>query len=343
MANVLLRDFLAKHCPRCRRAGGRGLVLGVCLDGSRSDQTGSSASKAEEGAGFGGLVEEPTKIINKRLKEKWDENKLTPAGRCDDYTFIRRASLDIIGRIPKVARSSSSAKTRESIRRGLLVDRLLKSPEYQQNWATIWTWWLMTRTGDRLYRDQIHLWLEELFEQDTVSIKDMAEKLITATGKTNDNGAVNYILANLGGSTAGTGRDARSSDALLKKSGQFDMVPVHVADHPPLPRLPDSMHPMPRPSVQRRMEAEELLGRQRLLPPDRAGRRSRQHAQEGHAQLDHDARRTTPTSTPRASSSTKSATAFSCPANPSSWTAARLPKGAKAAATTPAVKSWPST
>ena len=88
----------------------------------------------------------------------------------------------------------------------MLVDRLLKSPEYQQNWATIWTWWLMTRTGDRLYRDQIHLWLEELFEQDAVSIKDMAEKLITATGKTNDNGAVNYILANLGGSTADTDR-----------------------------------------------------------------------------------------------------------------------------------------
>ena len=194
---------------------------------AQAPSPGSSANKAEEGAGFG-PIEEPTKLINKRLHEKWEENKIKPADRCDDYTFIRRATLDIIGRIPKVSEIEQYLKDPQSVRRGMLVDKLLKSPEYQQNWATIWTWWLMTRTGDRLYRDQIHLWLEELFEQDSVSIKDMAEKLITANGKTNDNGAVNYILANLGGRTTPGGRRGMGGDnpAVLKKSGQFDMVPV---------------------------------------------------------------------------------------------------------------------
>src|SRR5262249_42109996 len=96
-----------------------------------------------------------------------------------------------------------------------------------QTWSTIWTYWLMTRTGDRLYKDQLHLWLEEeMFSQDIMSVKDLATRLITATGKTNDNGAVNYILSQLGGSTAGTARNARPTSELLTKEGQFDMVPV---------------------------------------------------------------------------------------------------------------------
>lgn len=229
MVNVLLRTSWRNI--RLARAGGAlavgALFLGAALTAS-AQTTAKSASpgnKAEEGAGFG-AIDEPTKNINKRLAEKWEENKITPAPRCDDYTYIRRASLDIIGRIPKVSEIEQYIKDPASVRRGLLIDRLLKSPEYGQNWATIWTHWLMTRTGDRVYREQIHLWLEELFEQDSVSIKEMAEKLITATGKTNDNGAVNYLLANLGGSTAGTGRNARFNEAIGKKSGQFDMVPV---------------------------------------------------------------------------------------------------------------------
>ena len=163
MANVLLRNSWRSVPSAAGVLAVGALFLGSALTAAGQTKTGSSASKAEVGAGFGGLVEEPTKIINKRLAEKGEENKLTPADRCDDYTFIRRASLDIIGRIPKVSEIEQFRKDPESVRRGLLVDRLLKSPEYKQNWATIWTWWLMTRTGDRLYRDQIHLWLEELF------------------------------------------------------------------------------------------------------------------------------------------------------------------------------------
>jgi hypothetical protein len=224
MAKALLRSPW-QGVPLARVAAA--LAVGAFFLGTALTAAAQSASKAEEGAGFG-PIEEPTKNINKRLNEKWEENKIKAADRCDDYTFIRRATLDVIGRIPKVPEIELYMKDPQSVRRGMLVDRLLKSPEYQQNWATIWTWWLMTRTGDRLYRDQIHLWLEELFEQDSVSIKDMAEKLITATGKTNDNGAVNYILANLGGSTTPGGRRGMNADnpAVLKKSGQFDMVPV---------------------------------------------------------------------------------------------------------------------
>src|SRR6185369_6797528 len=38
------------------------------------------------------------KIIDSGLEKGWKENKLTPSHICTDYEFIRRASIDIIGR-----------------------------------------------------------------------------------------------------------------------------------------------------------------------------------------------------------------------------------------------------
>jgi len=185
-------------------------------------------------------TEDAVKIINEMISSKWKGDKgeslYTPAERCTDYEFIRRVSLDIIGRIAKVEEIQKFMKDPPATRRAMLVERLLASDEYTKNWATLWTFWLMTRTGDKLYKDQIELWLEEeVFAQkvddkpNDASIKDLATKLITANGKTNDKGEVNYLLAHLGGELGRTA-DRRQPQVNLKelreKEGMFDMVPV---------------------------------------------------------------------------------------------------------------------
>jgi len=183
-------------------------------------------------------TDDAVKVINEMISSKWKDDKgvvaFQPAERCSDYEYIRRVSLDIIGRIAKVDEikkfEADIVKFKSPKAREMLVDRLLASPEYVSNWSTLWTFWLMTRTGPRLYRDQINLWLEEeMFSQENMSIKDLAEKLVTAKGKTNANGAVNYTLANLGGSTAplnNRGMRGGADAKLLEKEGQFDMVPI---------------------------------------------------------------------------------------------------------------------
>ena len=35
--------------------------------------------------------------------------------------------------------------------------------EYAEHWANLWTVWLMSRTADARYRDQMRLWLETAF------------------------------------------------------------------------------------------------------------------------------------------------------------------------------------
>lgn len=160
--------------------------------------------------------DEAVKAINDLLEKSWKDNKLDPSPVISDYEFIRRASLDIIGRIAKPSEIDAFLKESPATRRSSLIDRLLKSEEYSRNWANIWTTWLMTRAGDPIHHEQMNMWLEDHFAKGT-PFKEIVEKLITATGANNENGAVNFILAHLGEPVP---------PAKRAEEGQFEMVPI---------------------------------------------------------------------------------------------------------------------
>ncbi|HLJ95628.1 MAG TPA: DUF1549 domain-containing protein [Gemmataceae bacterium] len=159
-------------------------------------------------------------LINEKLAEKWQANKLTPSNRCSDYEFIRRVSLDIIGRVATPKELIQFFKDAPEVRRSLLIDRLLKSEEYAKNFANLWTVLLMTRSGATdparsVYHEQMHDWLEKRFAEN-MAWKEIIVQLLTATGKTTkENGAVNYILAHLGEPVPPGNQE-----------GHFNMVPV---------------------------------------------------------------------------------------------------------------------
>jgi hypothetical protein len=171
--------------------------------------------------GIGGVVEQ-VGFINETLEKSWKENKIVPSERCSDYEFIRRASLDIIGRIATVKEIDRFMRDPERTRRSRLIERLLSSKEYANNWANIWTVLLLTRSGvPKVYQEQMHSWLEEkLGEESKESAADWSKivaKILTASGRTNENGAVNFILAHMGEAV----KQDRGAD-----NGAFDMVPV---------------------------------------------------------------------------------------------------------------------
>ena len=75
----------------------------------------------------------------------------------------------------------------------------------------------MTRGGvAEMYHDSIELWLEEQFYKNT-SWDVMVKQLLTATGKTNDNGAAAFVMAHLGEAVP---RDKQAEE------GKFDAVPI---------------------------------------------------------------------------------------------------------------------
>ena len=92
-------------------------------------------------------VAETIQMINKKLEAAWEENKLTPSKYCDDYEFIRRASLDVIGRIAKPEEIAHYLKNPPATRRSQLIEDLLAKSDYVENWANLWSNWLLTRSG----------------------------------------------------------------------------------------------------------------------------------------------------------------------------------------------------
>jgi Protein of unknown function (DUF1549)/Protein of unknown function (DUF1553) len=164
---------------------------------------------------------EMVKVINEKLAAAWKENSVTPSRPCTDHEFIRRASLDIIGRIAKPEEIEAYFKEPEQTRRGRLIERLLASDEYARHWANMWTNWLLTRSGAfgrGKYHDETRDWLVEQFKSGTGYDK-IVHALLTASGKNSDekNGAVNFILAHVG---------MPNPQAREREEGEFDMVPV---------------------------------------------------------------------------------------------------------------------
>ena len=155
-----------------------------------------------------------TELINQQLAAKWKEQKLQPADKTSDAEFIRRASLDIMGRIPTIDELQTFEKDTTADKRAKLVDKLLASEEYSRYWAQLWSNWLLTSDIHPVHRDEFRQWLAEEIAKNG-SYQQFVRELLTASGKTNENPAVMFLLANVGNSL----KD-------LTKEGQFDMVPA---------------------------------------------------------------------------------------------------------------------
>jgi len=166
-------------------------------------------------------VADTVKFINEKLNETWKAEKVVPSRFADDHEFIRRVTLDIIGRIATPEEIEQYLKDPEAKRRSMLIERLLsdKDGEYSKHWANMWSNWLLTRSGvfgRGEYHDEMALWLEDQFAANT-PYDEIVRKVLTAKGKNTDNGAVNFLLAHVGEAVP---QDSRA------KEGHFQMVPV---------------------------------------------------------------------------------------------------------------------
>jgi hypothetical protein len=169
-------------------------------------------------------VAEAVRIINEKLEDGWKKNKVTPSRQATDAEFIRRASLDIIGRIATPAEIEQFYKDPESTRRSLLIDRLLENDDYPRHWANMWTNWLLSRSGTfgrGQFHDDLNVWLEDQFAQNAHYDK-IVTLLITAEGSNKKNAATNFILAHLGEQVKNPPDDPKR----VEREGHFEMVPV---------------------------------------------------------------------------------------------------------------------
>src|SRR5687767_12716147 len=59
--------------------------------------------------------------------------------QADDATWLRRVTLDLVGRIPTLGEVRGFLADRDPARRTKVVDRLLASDDYAEHWADVYT------------------------------------------------------------------------------------------------------------------------------------------------------------------------------------------------------------
>jgi hypothetical protein len=141
-------------------------------------------------------------FIDESVKRKLKESKKSPTRKTDDYTFIRRAYLTIIGRIPSEAEVMDFARTLGRDRRKL-INKLVGSPGYVSHNLN---WWSdLLRIKDRLpgvggtagfvYREWVRTSIEENKPYD-----EIVRELVSTSGYAYDKETpqVGYYLRDRG-------------------------------------------------------------------------------------------------------------------------------------------------
>ena len=135
---------------------------------------------------------------------------ITPSKRVDDARFLRRAHLDIIGRIPTPDEVRSFLADTSPNKRDNLVQRLLERPEYADHWANKWADLLRPnpyRVGIKAVLNYDN-WIRDNFRRNK-PYDQFVRELVTAQGSTWRNGAATMF------------RDRRSPDELATMFSQL--------------------------------------------------------------------------------------------------------------------------
>ena len=137
--------------------------------------------------------------IDALVQEKLAREKITPNKPASDEVFVRRVYLDVVGRIPTLAETTAFLKDTTADKRARLIDTLLASEGYAQNFFNYWADILRMKSqmiggGQSLPAYFAYSgWLKESLRSNK-PYDQMVRELVTADGKTYENGAIGFYI-----------------------------------------------------------------------------------------------------------------------------------------------------
>ncbi len=161
------------------------------------------------------------------LKSETSASKAPPSGIVDDTAFIRRATLDLLGRSPTPEEVTSFVLDPAKGKRARLVDTLLADPQFGENWGRYFRDVILYRKSeDRalLAAKAIESYLETAINENR-SWDKIATAFITAEGNVAEKGETGIIFAQQG----------RPEETVAEISRIFMGVQIQCAqchDHP---------------------------------------------------------------------------------------------------------------
>jgi hypothetical protein len=141
-------------------------------------------------------VTEGARAIDELVAAKLKSLRIAPSAVCDDETFLRRVTLDLVGLVPTLAERAAFLADPSSDKRARKVDELMVRKEFTELWVMRWAEILQIRSqgnevspkGAILY----HQWLDRRIAANE-PVDKMVRDLLTASGGTFDNPPTNYF------------------------------------------------------------------------------------------------------------------------------------------------------
>lgn len=148
-----------------------------------------------------GAYEGRVNFIDDHVMAKLKEVHVEPSPRCDDATFLRRASLDLTGTLPEPEEVAAFLADPSPAKREALVDRLLASPAFVDDWASYWGEVFQNRVerdGDKRGRKGVRgfaRWIREQVQANR-PWDEVVRAVLTARGPLSQEPAGGYFLVN---------------------------------------------------------------------------------------------------------------------------------------------------
>ncbi len=154
-------------------------------------------------------------FINEQIRQSWSDNEVQPSPQADDYEWIRRVYLDIVGHIPPLEEVEAFVKDKDKGKRAALIEKLLEDPGYVRNMTTVWTNNAIGQdTPRRVSRAGMEKFFREAFGRNR-PWNEVVRDIVTAEGHFEQNGAVNYLLAQMQDNDDGVQLTAKTARLFL--------------------------------------------------------------------------------------------------------------------------------
>jgi hypothetical protein len=132
--------------------------------------------------------------IDKYVHAKLKKLRIVPSPVCSDDEFIRRASIDITGTLPRLEDYQHFMADKSPDKRAKLVDDFLSRKEFVEIWLMKWAELLQIRTNQNISTKSMlsyYTWLQNKIAGN-VPMDQMVQELLASKGGTFANPATNY-------------------------------------------------------------------------------------------------------------------------------------------------------
>ena len=153
--------------------------------------------------------------IDRLIARSWDDNGVEPSPVADDDEWFRRLWLDLGGHIPSADAVLEFKRDKSDSKRQQAIEELLKSQDYVRHFSTVWTNLAIGQgQPENTSRLGMRRFFRRAFARD-VPWSEVVFELITAEGHFEENGATNFLLAQMVDNDEGVQATAKATKLLL--------------------------------------------------------------------------------------------------------------------------------